>query len=173
MSNDADTDPVEVFDDYLTIAEIAKTLRLNQQTVRNMDDRGELRAVRVGHRRVRVLRSDLDAFLSSQTDQAAELPPARRDSINERFADMQDQIRGCAPASNRSSETNTNSLPDGLSAPPAREMRNCAGGADCPKRRSAGFAAGPKRCLANHPDYPLSARWPRNPIGHSETRRTG
>jgi excisionase family DNA binding protein len=40
-------------------------LRLNQQTVRNMIDRGELGAVRVGQRRVRVRQSQLDAFLAA------------------------------------------------------------------------------------------------------------
>ena len=40
-------------------------LKLNQQTVRNMIDRGELGAVRVGQRRVRVRHSQLDAFLSA------------------------------------------------------------------------------------------------------------
>ena len=51
-------------DEFLTVAEIATLLKLNDQTVRNMIDRGEIPAVRVGSRRVRVLRSDLDAFLA-------------------------------------------------------------------------------------------------------------
>jgi excisionase family DNA binding protein len=37
----------------------------NPQTVRNWIDRGELPAVRVGQRRVRVRRSDLEAFLDA------------------------------------------------------------------------------------------------------------
>ena len=40
-------------------------LKLNQQTVRNMIDRGEMGAVRVGQRRVRVRQSQLDAFLAA------------------------------------------------------------------------------------------------------------
>ena len=40
-------------------------LRLNQQTVRNMIDRGEMGAVRVGGRRVRLRQSQLDAFLAA------------------------------------------------------------------------------------------------------------
>lgn len=52
----------------------ADLLRLNQQTVRNMLDRGELRAVRVGSRRVRIRRADLDAFLAAG---AAERPQGR------------------------------------------------------------------------------------------------
>jgi excisionase family DNA binding protein len=48
---------------YLTIAEgVAELLKLNQQTVRNTIDRGDLRAVRVGARRVRIKQPDLDAF---------------------------------------------------------------------------------------------------------------
>jgi excisionase family DNA binding protein len=88
------TDSVEVFDEYLTVNEIAKTLRLNGQTVRNMIDRGELRAVRVGQRRVRVLRADLDAFLADQTDAPAQLAPARRETFDERFAELEEQIKG-------------------------------------------------------------------------------
>jgi excisionase family DNA binding protein len=52
--------------EYLTVAEIAELLKLNPQTIRNMIDRGELPAVRVGSRRVRVLRSDLDEFLAER-----------------------------------------------------------------------------------------------------------
>jgi excisionase family DNA binding protein len=48
---------------YLTVAEIAALLKVNQQTVRNWIDRGELAAVRVGSRRVRVKQSDHDRFL--------------------------------------------------------------------------------------------------------------
>ncbi len=47
-------------DEFLTVAEVAELLKLNRQTVRNMVDRGDLPAVRVGTRRVRILRSDLD-----------------------------------------------------------------------------------------------------------------
>ncbi len=58
---------------YLTVAEVAELLRLNQQTVRNWIDAGSLPALRVG-RRVRIKRSDLAQLLSdgysagSQTD---------------------------------------------------------------------------------------------------------
>jgi excisionase family DNA binding protein len=38
-------------DEFLTVDEVAQLLRLNPQTVRNMIDRGELPAVRVGARR--------------------------------------------------------------------------------------------------------------------------
>jgi excisionase family DNA binding protein len=52
-------------DEYLTVAEIAARLKVNPQTVRNWIARGELRAARVGARRVRILRSDLDEFLAA------------------------------------------------------------------------------------------------------------
>ena len=53
-------------DEFLTVDEVATMLKLNPQTVRNMIDRAELPAVRVGSRRVRVMRSDLDAFLAER-----------------------------------------------------------------------------------------------------------
>jgi len=49
-------------DEFLTVAEIARILKLNQQTVRNWIDQGSLPALRVG-RRVRVRRSDFDALV--------------------------------------------------------------------------------------------------------------
>jgi excisionase family DNA binding protein len=52
-------------DEFLTVAEIATLLKLNQQTIRNWIDAGELRAVRVGRRRVRVRRSELDRFIAA------------------------------------------------------------------------------------------------------------
>ncbi len=48
---------------YLTVAEVAELLKLNQQTVRNWIDQGSLPALRVG-RRVRIKRSDLERVLS-------------------------------------------------------------------------------------------------------------
>ena len=56
----ASTDP----DEYLTVAEVARILKLNQQTVRNWIDRGELPALRAG-RRVRILRTDFDALVEN------------------------------------------------------------------------------------------------------------
>ena len=47
---------------YLTVAEVAATLKLNQQTVRNWIDAGTLPALRVG-RRVRIKRSDFDRII--------------------------------------------------------------------------------------------------------------
>lgn len=52
---------------FLTVGEIAARLRLNQQTVRNWIDRGELAAIRVGPRRVRVRASELERFIASSS----------------------------------------------------------------------------------------------------------
>ena len=51
-------------DSFLTVAEVAETLKLNQQTVRNWIDKGSLPALRVG-RRVRIRRSDFDRLLEA------------------------------------------------------------------------------------------------------------
>jgi excisionase family DNA binding protein len=53
----------ESHDDFLTVAEVAALLKLNQQTVRNWIEQGTLPAVRVG-RRVRILRSDFERVLA-------------------------------------------------------------------------------------------------------------
>jgi excisionase family DNA binding protein len=50
-------------DDYLTVADVAGLLKLNQQTVRNWIDQGKLPALRVG-RRVRIKRADLERLLA-------------------------------------------------------------------------------------------------------------
>lgn len=58
-------------DEFLTVAEVAALLKLNQQTIRNWIDAGTLPAVRIG-RRVRILRRDLDELLErSQGPRAA------------------------------------------------------------------------------------------------------
>jgi excisionase family DNA binding protein len=48
---------------FLTVTEVAERIRVNQQTVRNWIDRGELPAHRVGARRVRVTEKDLAEFV--------------------------------------------------------------------------------------------------------------
>jgi len=50
-------------DSFLTVAEVADILKLNQQTVRNWIEQGSLPALRVG-RRVRIKRSDLERVLA-------------------------------------------------------------------------------------------------------------
>ena len=62
-------------DEFLTVADIARILKLNQQTVRNWIDQGYLPALRVG-RRVRVRRTDLDRLL----EKSSVRPQRRADS---------------------------------------------------------------------------------------------
>ena len=49
-------------EEFLTVAEVAEMLKLNQQTIRNWIEQGALPAVRVG-RRVRIKRSALERVL--------------------------------------------------------------------------------------------------------------
>ena len=61
-------------DSFLTVAEVAEMLKLNQQTVRNWIDQGSLPALRVG-RRVRIRRSDLDRLLDEGRTGGPSGPP--------------------------------------------------------------------------------------------------
>ncbi len=54
-------------DELLTVLEVAERLKVNQQTVRNWLDRGDMRETRVGPRRIRVRESDLEAFLEQRS----------------------------------------------------------------------------------------------------------
>jgi excisionase family DNA binding protein len=73
--------PGDLEDSFLTVAEVADTLKLNQQTVRNWIDQGSLPALRVG-RRVRIRRSDFERLLADSytagagTDRGAAGPSA-------------------------------------------------------------------------------------------------
>lgn len=68
---------------FLTVSDVARLLQMNEQTVRNWIDRGELRAVRVGSRRVRVRREDLDAFIEAGSPT---LPEGASDEQSEQAA---------------------------------------------------------------------------------------
>ncbi len=70
------------FDDwFMTVAQVAETLKLNQQTVRNWIDQGSLPAFRVG-RRVRIRRSDferlIEAGYTARADDAGGRPRSER-----------------------------------------------------------------------------------------------
>ena len=65
--------PSEPEETYLTVAEVAETLKLNQQTVRNWIDQGSLPALRVG-RRVRIKRSDFERILEESYSGGASSP---------------------------------------------------------------------------------------------------
>ena len=56
---------------FLTVAEVAEMLKLNQQTVRNWIDQGSLPALRVG-RRVRIRRTDLERVLEQGSTAVAQ-----------------------------------------------------------------------------------------------------
>ena len=58
-------------EELLTVAEVAKLLRLNPQTIYNWIDRGELPALKMGQRRVRVRRSDLAHVLGEEDASSA------------------------------------------------------------------------------------------------------
>lgn len=76
--------------ELLTVREVAAEIKVVDQTVRNWIDRGELTGVRVGSRRVRVRRSDLDRFLEAQAVQPT-ISQSRADLIRNleaRVADL-------------------------------------------------------------------------------------
>jgi excisionase family DNA binding protein len=68
--------PSEPEETYLTVAEVAETLKLNQQTVRNWIDQGSLPALRVG-RRVRIKRSDFERILDESYSAGVAAPSGR------------------------------------------------------------------------------------------------
>jgi excisionase family DNA binding protein len=85
-------------DELLTVADIANRLKLNQQTIYNWIDRGELPAVRLGARRVRVRRSDLDALL------AAGETHGRSTAADAAWTDIRAAISDARRAANRHDE---------------------------------------------------------------------
>ena len=52
--------------DRLTVAEVARELRLSEKTVRNLIRGGELPAYNLAERKTYVLRGDLEAFVESR-----------------------------------------------------------------------------------------------------------
>lgn len=62
-------------DELLTVAEIARALQLNEQTIRNWIDAGRLPHLRAGARRVRVWRSDFEAFVEGSAERSARAEP--------------------------------------------------------------------------------------------------
>ena len=96
------TDPEE---SYLTVAEVAETLKLNQQTVRNWIDQGSLPALRVG-RRVRIKRSDFERILE-QSYNGARPSPTSRPASARRAAPSADDFWGGEPVGMPDSDPTT------------------------------------------------------------------
>src|SRR5581483_1587767 len=69
------TDRSNSEDPFLTVAEVAELLKLNQQTVRNWIDQGSLPAIRMG-RRVRIKRSDFERVLEQNYNPGTVSPAA-------------------------------------------------------------------------------------------------
>jgi excisionase family DNA binding protein len=69
---------------FLTVAEVAEILKLNQQTVRNWIDQGSLPALRVG-RRVRIKRSDFERVLEESYSPGTGVPATERGPSAEDF----------------------------------------------------------------------------------------
>ena len=75
-------------DSFLTVAEVAEMLKLNQQTVRNWIDQGSLAALRVG-RRVRIRRSDFERLLAEGYSARASPPASEASPSAQDFWDGQ------------------------------------------------------------------------------------
>jgi excisionase family DNA binding protein len=89
-------------DELLTVAEVAATLKLNQQTVRNWIDQGSLPALRVG-RRVRIKRSDFQRILDESYSGGAAASPRPGPSA--------DDFWGGEPVGLAEPESSANSTP--------------------------------------------------------------
>jgi excisionase family DNA binding protein len=77
-------EPGALEDSFLTVAEVAEMLKLNQQTVRNWIDQGSLPALRVG-RRVRIRRSDLERILAEGSTARTNAAPSKNGPSAEDF----------------------------------------------------------------------------------------
>jgi excisionase family DNA binding protein len=75
-------------DELMTVNEVAERLKVNQQTVRNWIDRGELAAIRVGARRVRIRREDFEAYLAGEHGSASARRADRMQALESRFDEL-------------------------------------------------------------------------------------
>lgn len=125
-------------DEFLTVAEVAELLKLNQMTIRNWISSGQLPAVRLGARRVRIKRADL---LVESGDSGADLP---RSQASLRCGTVRFQSRtfpesalgrGIGPGCGREYRT-------------ARSPYTLGRSVACPKRRSAATFGVPLANLA-------------------------
>ncbi len=151
-------DQAETEETFLTVAEVAEVLKLNQQTVRNWIDQGSLPALRVG-RRVRIKRSDFDRILeesySGSTTPAGvdQAPAAGRAPAGARTA-AGDQTSSAEPTP--SAEDFWGGEPVGFPDPapgqaPASDTASAPGTAPAPGSTStAGSASAPGTSSAPH-----------------------
>jgi len=99
----------------MTVAEVAEFLKVNQQTVRNWIDNGELPAVRVGVRRVRIRRSEIEKMLGIEAPEATEGVADAESNSEERVApNEQPQAASPVPVLNLINRV-TDALVTGLS----------------------------------------------------------
>jgi excisionase family DNA binding protein len=96
---------------FLTVAEVAAMLKLNQQTVRNWIDQGSLPALRVG-RRVRIRRSDLERVLEQGATAGAaassrESGPSAEDFWGGEHVGLAQPVEGPEPVAEHDSPTAT------------------------------------------------------------------
>jgi len=75
-------------DELLTVEEVAKYLRINPPTVRNMIDRRELGAIHVGARRVRIRQSELDRFIAADETASGYEKPRESDTVTATVAEV-------------------------------------------------------------------------------------
>jgi excisionase family DNA binding protein len=128
---------------YLTVAEVAELLRLNQQTVRNWIDQGSLPALRVG-RRVRIKRSDLDRLLTEGYNAGGEANgiatgPSAEDFWGGEPVGMAELAAELDREATGDGTSAASAVGDGTSAASGGEPP--AAGADSPERASAGADA--------------------------------
>ena len=96
-------DHIDSPDSFLTVAEVAGILKLNQQTVRNWIDQGSLPALRVG-RRVRIRRSDFERILAEGYTGSAGPGPHEEGPTAEDF--WGGEVVGLGPPSDNSAAGN-------------------------------------------------------------------
>src|SRR5215831_15840715 len=102
-------------DSFLTVAEVAGILKLNQQTVRNWIEQGSLPALRVG-RRVRIRRSDFDRLLDAGYTGGARTNPDPRTNP-EANTDAEDPSHAQPPQPGQSAEDFWGGEPVGTAEP--------------------------------------------------------
>ncbi len=108
-------EPGTIDDSFLTVAEVATMLKLNQQTVRNWIDQGSLPALRVG-RRVRIRRSDLEQVLAARYTGSANSAGSANSVSSATSADSATSAGSATSAPGAASPGDTTNPPGGVPA---------------------------------------------------------